>query len=199
MAGVKAGAGSIPAPSAKSNVMNTPTHNDIFTETTLRHIAQSTKDKTLVDLCNRAVTCDNTRRELAVYMDRLWGTMSVEDREGLSPGIRLLVEGLNAVGYHTCDSGDGSNWEAGMGCALPYRHVMVIPAPWQDTAEEVLRIRRYLVWLGLEHEFDVAQSDPEPGISDVIFVQDSNAKEIMDRVGYVEPTLEDLVGECEED
>lgn len=44
-------------------------------------------------------------------------------------GVRPLVKLLNDFGYETTDSGDGSNYENGMECAIPERHVFgVIPA-----------------------------------------------------------------------
>jgi len=47
----------------------------------------------------------------------------------ICPGVRKLVAGLNAAGWPTCDSGDGSHHAAGMGCARPYPHVTIrIPA-----------------------------------------------------------------------
>jgi hypothetical protein len=41
----------------------------------------------------------------------------------ISEGVRTEVQQLNDFGFETCDSGDGSNYKAGMSCALPYRHV----------------------------------------------------------------------------
>ncbi len=43
----------------------------------------------------------------------------------LSPGIRQAVMWFNERGYETTDSGDGSNFEAGMECALEYPHVVI--------------------------------------------------------------------------
>lgn len=47
------------------------------------------------------------------------------DPNEISPGVRDLVMWLRSLGYDTIDSGDGSNHDAGMGCALPYKHVFV--------------------------------------------------------------------------
>jgi len=41
----------------------------------------------------------------------------------ISPGVADLVAELNAAGYRTTDSGDGTNFAEGMECALPFRHV----------------------------------------------------------------------------
>jgi hypothetical protein len=41
----------------------------------------------------------------------------------ISPGIVDIVNQLNKLGYATCDSGDGSNYENGMECAFPVRNV----------------------------------------------------------------------------
>ena len=49
--------------------------------------------------------------------------MDQTTKDELSPGIRDLVIKLDELGYTTTDSGDGSNHEDGMECALPYRHV----------------------------------------------------------------------------
>ena len=51
--------------------------------------------------------------------------MSVNYEE-ISPGVRDLVREINEdLGFETCDSGDGSNFEAGMSCAIPVRHVFM--------------------------------------------------------------------------
>ena len=48
------------------------------------------------------------------------------DYNEISPGIRDLVREINEVhGIQTCDSGDGSNYRAGMECALPDKHVFM--------------------------------------------------------------------------
>ena len=49
--------------------------------------------------------------------------MSDFDINDIAEGVRQEVQWLNDFGFPTCDSGDGSNFEAGMECALPYRHV----------------------------------------------------------------------------
>ena len=45
------------------------------------------------------------------------------DYDSLSPGIRDIVRELHRHGYHTTDSGDGTNFKEGMEGALPMRHV----------------------------------------------------------------------------
>ena len=57
------------------------------------------------------------------------------DYDELSPGIRDLVRELNDLGYETTDSGDGTNYQEGMECALPYRHVIGIIPPEKDVRE----------------------------------------------------------------
>jgi len=64
----------------------------------------------------------------------------------LSLGIRRLVNLLNRNGFETTDSGDGSNYEAGMECALPCPNVYVTVEP-KDLAVEADRLRALL-----EHE-----------------------------------------------
>lgn len=51
--------------------------------------------------------------------------LSDEIIAGLSPGIRDLVIRLNSLGFYTTDSGDGSNFAAGMEGALPVPMVAV--------------------------------------------------------------------------
>lgn len=44
----------------------------------------------------------------------------------ISPGIRDLVRELREVHFmETVDSGDGTNLDGGMDCALPHRHVFM--------------------------------------------------------------------------
>jgi len=52
-------------------------------------------------------------------------TLSDEETAKLSPGVRDLVVWLNEQGFVTCDSGDGSNYEMGMGCAVPEPMIVI--------------------------------------------------------------------------
>lgn len=49
----------------------------------------------------------------------------MDSLEELSPRIRRCVRILQENGFTTCDSGDGSNYAAGMECALPVPMVAV--------------------------------------------------------------------------
>lgn len=69
--------------------------------------------------------------------------LDAEQVSHLSPGIRDLVLALRAAGFNTTDSGDGSNHEQGMACAVPFRMVAITchPADLASTAD------RLAVWL----------------------------------------------------
>ena len=54
--------------------------------------------------------------------------------DGLSPGVRHLVVWLNAHGFETTDSGDGTNAAKGMGCAVDYP-MIAIAASGADLVE----------------------------------------------------------------
>lgn len=54
------------------------------------------------------------------------------DYTKISPGIRELVRKLNEAGFVTTDSGDGSNYENGMECAIPFPNVHIDPVPNDD-------------------------------------------------------------------
>lgn len=59
-----------------------------------------------------------------------------EDWSHICEGVRELVRELNEDhGIITTDSGDGSNWVAGMGGALPYKHVQG-PVPKGESVKE---------------------------------------------------------------
>ena len=49
--------------------------------------------------------------------------------KGLSPGVRELVVWLNAWGFETVDSGDGSNYAAGMEGAMDCPMVAIVASP----------------------------------------------------------------------
>lgn len=51
--------------------------------------------------------------------------LSPEVIEGLSPGIRDAVLWFRSYGFNTTDSGDGSNYAAGMEGALPYPMIAI--------------------------------------------------------------------------
>lgn len=55
--------------------------------------------------------------------------------ESLSPKIRKLVRLLHGWGYETTDSGDGSNAEEGMECAVPFPMVVVQLNDWTSGLE----------------------------------------------------------------
>lgn len=57
--------------------------------------------------------------------------MTPEEIQNLSPGIRDLVVWLNARGFTTVDSGDGTNFEGGMGCAVPFAMIAIKTRPIQ--------------------------------------------------------------------
>lgn len=105
--------------------------------------------------------------------------------EGLSPGIRDLVLLLNAQGFQTVDSGDGSN-HGKMGCAPPFPMVAILTTP-ASMVGDATDIHRFLKKRGVkltppaprcgraEMDFNEdmkfpqvqAQYDPEDGIATI--------------------------------
>jgi hypothetical protein len=81
--------------------------------------------------------------------------------EEISPGVRDLVADLNAKGYITTDSGDGSNLAEGMGCALPFRHVFgLVP-------DEIVDVKSYVCHLASQYpdaRVELTFSPGEPAI-----------------------------------
>ena len=72
------------------------------------------------------------------------GTMTEEELAEVSPGVRALVKWLNDQMFITCDSGDGSNYEEGMGCALPIPMIAIQSNPndiWYSS-RRLLRLLR---------------------------------------------------------
>lgn len=135
----------------------------------------------------------NALQEAAALLEEQWAEpLSEETKAGLSPGIANLVRGLKAAGFHTSDSGDGTNYGEGMECALSYRHVFISLAPWQDLTAEAERVRRFLAWMEYDDEFDVTTTDLAEGPPYAIAVMDKRAEEIMAEVGYEPPSPEDL-------
>ena len=64
------------------------------------------------------------------------------DPSALSPGIRNAVVWLRERGWVTTDSGDGSNFDAGMEGALPFPHIAV-----QSHEDTLLNDGRHLLKL----------------------------------------------------
>ncbi len=69
--------------------------------------------------------------------------------EEISPGVRKLVRWLNINGFTTTDSGDGTNYENGMDCALEFPHVFMVVAP-NKMVEEAHRLQGLFGFLGGE-------------------------------------------------
>ena len=63
---------------------------------------------------------------------------------GLSPNIRKTVAWLNENGFETCDSGDGSNFAAGMEGALEFPHVFISCSNPMEAITESLRLTALL-------------------------------------------------------
>lgn len=70
--------------------------------------------------------------------------LSKEVLEGLSPGVKDLVVLLDAAGFTTVDSGDGSNFEAGMECATPFPMVAMLVNPAENLVAETKRLKTLL-------------------------------------------------------
>lgn len=87
------------------------------------------------------------------------GQMSPEVVKKLSPDIRDLVVWLNAQGFETTDSGDGSNYAAGMECAVPLRMVAIKVDRPGDLAGIAERLYRLLLDHGVD--FTSKESDPD--------------------------------------
>jgi hypothetical protein len=108
----------------------------------------------------------------------------------LSPEVRDLVLALRAAGLFTSDSGDGSNWEAGMTCALPYPHVFVLCPPRPESVEAVLAIATKLLldqpslidWPYTIESLDKGDSADEIG---VVMISHAGSSAICERVGYI--------------
>lgn len=163
--------------------------SDVLTDDVLDSIAaQATEhgDIVMAMRCAHAKTDGLALRDVAICLEEQWAApMTTEEREGLSDGIKWLVLGLQAAGFHTCDSGDGSNYEDGMSCALPFRHVAIQCALWQDPEAETERVRRYLAWIGADDEFEADLADVDGASAKyLIIVEDKRAGAIMDEVGY---------------
>lgn len=78
--------------------------------------------------------------------------MTSEDNADLSPGIRDLVVWLNEQGFRTTDSGDGSNHDAGMGCAVDFPMVAILVEPASALIAESDRLGRLLGERGIDFE-----------------------------------------------
>lgn len=75
--------------------------------------------------------------------------MTNEEIQGLSPEVRDLVVWLNEQGFETTDSGDGSNFKAGMEGALSFPHVFMKAEP-KILVHEGRRLYRLLEHRGID-------------------------------------------------
>jgi len=75
--------------------------------------------------------------------------MNKHDANKLSLGVKDLVLWLNDQGFNTCDSGDGTNFAAGMGCAVPFPMV-AIEVPPDKMHAEADRLKRVLTERGVD-------------------------------------------------
>jgi hypothetical protein len=78
----------------------------------------------------------------------------------LSPKIKDLVVWLNSQGFTTTDSGDGSNFDNGMGCAVPYP--MVAMEIHSHSIVEITH-RLYELLVGKGVKFDVCDPSKSYG------------------------------------
>lgn len=70
--------------------------------------------------------------------------------DDISPGVADLVTWLTLRGFVTTDSGDGSNYRAGMECALPYTNVFMVVADPTRLVDETRRLHALLVAEGVD-------------------------------------------------
>lgn len=115
------------------------------------------------------------------------------DPEEISPGVRALVFALREAGLFTVDSGDGSNYEAGMGCAMPYPHVFIMcPA---DKTERVVELAREVLiaqpqLVEWPYKIDIMgdpldeDGNPVESVHGAIMIHHADSQAICERVGY---------------
>lgn len=73
---------------------------------------------------------------------------------------------LNGIGFKTVDSGDGSNFENGMECAVPYPMLAIQIESFDKLKGEADRLKYSLEWAGVDFNGDAqiqASYDPEDG------------------------------------
>lgn len=98
----------------------------------------------------------------------------------LSPGVRDLVILLNELGFRTCDSGDGSNYAHGMGCAVPFP-MIAIETDRSNLCSEADRLMHVLEERGVSFEpktQEAGEDSPEaqfPHIDATYSPQDGHA------------------------
>jgi len=76
---------------------------------------------------------------------------------------------MRTAGFHTMDSGDGSNHAAGMECAVPFRMVFVGCRP-SELAAEADRLAEWVTSYGLDWPaFSIQASyNPADGVAGII-------------------------------
>lgn len=89
-------------------------------------------------MSNEAIRAPAAPQRVAVM------ALTDEEIEGLSPGIRSVVLELNALGFETSDSGDGSAFRDGMECAFEEPMVVVVCRDPNKLIRGSIALRDYL-------------------------------------------------------
>ena len=90
--------------------------------------------------------------------------------EELCEGTRELVELLNQNGFRTTDSGDGSHFVSGMGCAIQEPMVVIQLDDNQSIRGESNRLQDFLMTNGVESPSIQASYDPSDGIAVILLL-----------------------------
>ncbi|MCK9513101.1 MAG: hypothetical protein M0R28_17995 [Pigmentiphaga sp.] len=107
----------------------------------------------------------------------------------LSPLVRDLVVALRDAGFETTDSGDGSNYAAGMECAVPFKMVAIVcrPSELATTADLLCAwVREHATEYGLPDwgAYQItAQYSPVDGIATVMLAELSS--ESLDQIEII--------------
>lgn len=101
-----------------------------------------------------------------------------EELAEVSPGVRELVRRLNECGFTTCDSGDGSNFAAGMECADPVAHVHMRIEPREGVPASHDLSGLLTAWLGRDLRDSEVQFTYDPvneiGLLSILGVRDED-------------------------
>lgn len=107
--------------------------------------------------------------------------LTQDEIDGLSPGVRDLVVDMREAGFYTTDSGDGSNYAAGMECAVPFKMVAVLCGPL-ELAQTADRLASWLIDRGLDWPAWRVEASYNPGDGTAIVLLSESSDEQLDRV-----------------